>query len=145
MSRSIQREIQVDAGPEVVYQVISAPHHLQRWGPDRAEFEAVPGASGVVVFRRDDGDKVEPLTIVDADPPRRFSYRWSYTGDVPTAANSLLVSFELMPVEGGTVVRFAETGYDEAGKADQTLVNHTAGWDHYLPRLAPYAAEVARS
>ncbi|GAA2831980.1 SRPBCC domain-containing protein [Kribbella solani] len=144
MTRSIERELQVDAAPEVVYEVISSPRHLQEWGPDQAEFEPVPGATGVVVFRRD-GDKVEPLTVVDADPPRRFSYRWSYTGDAPTEANSLLVSFDLTPAAGGTALRFTEIGYDEAGKSGQTLANHIAGWDHFLPRLAPYAARLARS
>ena len=39
---SIEREIHIDATPEVVYEVISTPEHLREWWPDEAELE--PGA-----------------------------------------------------------------------------------------------------
>jgi Uncharacterized conserved protein len=74
---SIEREIHVEAAPEVVYEVISTPEHLREWWPDEAELELVPGATGVISF----GDRstpeatVVPLTVLEADPPRRFSFR----------------------------------------------------------------------
>ncbi|HET9422181.1 MAG TPA: SRPBCC family protein, partial [Nocardioides sp.] len=34
---SIEREISIDATPEVVYEVISAPEHMREWWPDEAE------------------------------------------------------------------------------------------------------------
>jgi len=42
---SIQRELHIEAAPEVVYQVISTPEHLRRWWPDEADIEPVPGAT----------------------------------------------------------------------------------------------------
>ena len=140
MTRSIEREIRVDASPEVVYEVISSPKHLREWWPDDAALEAVPGAIGIVSF----GDKSKPdakvvaLTVVEADPPRRFSFRWDYDGEVATAANSLLVTFDLIPSDGGTLLRFAETGYDESAKSDEIYHDHVNGWGYFLPRLAPY-------
>lgn len=140
MSRSIEREIQVEASPEVVYEVVSSPEHLREWWPDDADLEAAPGAIGSVSF----GDRSTPdlnvvaLTVVEADPPRRFSFRWDYDGEVATAENSLLVTFDLIPSDGGTLLRFAETGYDEAAKPDEVYHDHISGWDYFLPRLAPY-------
>ena len=140
MSRSIEREIRVEASPEVVYEVVSSPEHLREWWPDDADLEPVAGATGTVSF----GDTlVVALTVVEADPPRRFSFRWDYDGEVATAANSLLVTFDLIPSDGGTLLRFAETGYDEAAKPDEVYHDHASGWDYFLPRLAPYVDRLA--
>jgi uncharacterized protein YndB with AHSA1/START domain len=146
---SIEREIHVDATPEVVYAVISEPEHLREWWPDDAELEPVPGATGVIWFgdRTSADAKVVPLTVVDADPPRRFSFRWVHDeGDVATSANSLLVTFELVPSGDGTLLRFTETGFREKGweaaVLEQAYNEHTAGWDHFLPRLVTYLARL---
>ena len=97
---SIEREIQIDATPEVVYQVISTPEHLQEWWPDEAELEPVAGGTGRITF----GDSSSPdamsetLSVVEADPPRRFSFRWvADEGEPTTSSKSLLVTFDLIP------------------------------------------------
>jgi uncharacterized protein YndB with AHSA1/START domain len=142
---SIEREMHVDATPEVVYEVISTPEHLREWWPDEAELDPVPGASGVVSF----GDtsapdaKVVSLTVMEADPPRRFSFRWTHDKDeVATSANSLLVTFELVPAGAGTLLRFTETGFREQGweaaVLEEQYRDHVTGWDHFLPRLVTY-------
>jgi uncharacterized protein YndB with AHSA1/START domain len=144
---SIEREIHVDATPEVVYEVISTPEHLRGWWPDEAELEPVPGATGVISFgdRSAPGAKVVPLTVMEADPPRRFSFRWVYDdGVAATSANSLLVTFDLVPSGAGTLVRFTETGFRERGWEAAVLEahyrDHSSGWDHFLPRLVTYVA-----
>jgi uncharacterized protein YndB with AHSA1/START domain len=144
---SIEREIHVDATPEVVYEVISTPEHLRGWWPDEAELEPVPGATGVISFgdRSTPGAKVVPLTVMEADPPRRFSFRWVYDdGAAATTANSLLVTFELVPSGAGTLLRFTETGFRERGWEAAVLeahyLDHATGWDHFLPRLVTYVA-----
>ena len=142
MARSIEREIRVEASPEVVYEVISSPEHLREWWPDDADLEAVPGATGTVSFG---DDKVVPLTVTEADPPRRFAFRWAYDGDVATLENSLLVTFDLVPSAGGTLLRFAESGYDEAAKPDEMYEDHTRGWDYFLPRLTTYVDRLVSS
>jgi uncharacterized protein YndB with AHSA1/START domain len=134
--RSIDREIHIDAAPEVVYEVISTPEHLREWWPDDAEVEATPGATGFVSFGT---AKVVPLTVLEADPPRRFSIRWAYdAGDVAAAENSLLATFDLIPSGAGTLLRFSETGFDESAQTDDEYRDHITGWDYFLPRLAGY-------
>jgi uncharacterized protein YndB with AHSA1/START domain len=132
--RSIQREIQVNATPDVVYEVVSSPEHLREWWPDDADVDATPGAVGSVTFEK----SVVPLTVVEADPPHRFSFRWDYDGETATTSNSALVTFDLIPTGTGTLLRFSETGFDEAGKSDEVYHDHTSGWDYFLPRIAPY-------
>jgi uncharacterized protein YndB with AHSA1/START domain len=89
--------------------------------------------------------KVVPLTVVEADPPRRFAFRWVYDdGEGATPANSLLVSFDLFPSGAGTLVRFNETGFREKGLEGAALEeqyrDHVSGWDYFLPRLGSYTA-----
>ena len=43
---TIEREIYVDASPEVVFDVVSSPDHLKNWWPDEAHYEPTPGSNG---------------------------------------------------------------------------------------------------
>ncbi|SER04959.1 Uncharacterized conserved protein YndB, AHSA1/START domain [Lentzea xinjiangensis] len=146
---SIERELRIDASPEVVYEVVSSPEHVREWWPDEAEFDPVPGSTGRIVF----GDpaspeaKVEQLTVVEADPPRRFAFRWVHERGVPAApGNSLLVTIDLVPSGGGTLLRFTETGFRERGweaaVLEQAYADHSRGWDHFLPRLVARATSL---
>ncbi len=143
---SIERELHIAATPETVYEVISSPEHVQQWWPDEAQFDATPGATGFVAWgdRSTPGAKVVPLTVVEADPPRRFSFRWAQEDGEPAASgNSNLVTFDLTPSAGGTLLRFTESGFREKGLDDEALAqqyaDHARGWDGFLPRLAAYA------
>ncbi len=141
---SIERELHIAAAPEVVYEVVSRPEHLRQWWPDDADLEPIVGARGTVSFGP---DIVENLTVVEADPPRRFAFRWVHDADVEAGLeNSLLVTFELTPQEDGTLLRFTETGFRERGWEAALLEEqyhaHVTGWDYFLPRLVDYAAQV---
>ena len=146
---TIEREIHIDASPEVVFDVVSSPEHLREWWPDEAEFPAVPGGSGRIGFGdRAQGGTWVRFTVVDAVPPRLFSFRWTHPeGEAAAPGNSFLVVFELEPVGGGTRLRMTETGFRERGweaaVLGQQYREHEAGWDHFLPRLAPYVATLA--
>src|SRR3712207_6695880 len=114
---SIRREIQIDASPEVVFDVVSRPEHLQEWWPDDARYDLTPGAPGEIVFGDPAaGGAATGFTVVDARPPRLFSFRWTHpVGEIATEHNSLLVTFELEPAGGGTRLRMTETGFRERG------------------------------
>ncbi|WP_409329913.1 SRPBCC domain-containing protein [Trujillonella humicola] len=145
---TIERQLHVDASPEVVFDVVSSPEHLRQWWPDEAEFPAEPGGNGRIGF----GDPGQGrtwvrITVVDAVPPRLFSFRWTHEeGQAAAAGNSLLVVFELEPAGEGTLLRMTESGFRERGwdeaRAAEERADHVTGWDFYLPRLLAYAAEV---
>jgi uncharacterized protein YndB with AHSA1/START domain len=145
---SIERELHIEATPEVVYEVVTMPEHLREWWPDEAELVAVPGAAGVISFgdRSAPEAKIVTLTVVEASPSRRFSFRWVYDGEIATSANSLLVTFDLIPSGAGTLLRFTETGFRERGWEAAVLEehyrDHVRGWDHFLPRLVTYVARL---
>ncbi len=146
---SIEREIHVEASPDIVFEVISSPAHLTEWWPDEATLDPVPGAVGQLVFGTDDNPRahVAEITVVDAEPPRLFSFRWVYPeGEVATESNALLVTFELTPSGDGTRVRMTETGYREKGweiaVLEETYNDHVSGWDAVIPSLGEYVARL---
>lgn len=146
---TIEREIHIDASPEVVFEVVSSPAHLREWWTDEAEFPAVPGGEGRIGFGDfPQGGTWVRFTVVDAVPPRRFSFRWTHEeGQSAATGNSNLVVFELEPAGSGTFLRMTESGFRERGwdeaKVAAEHADHSAGWDFFLPRLQTYAATVA--
>ncbi len=143
---TIERQVYVEASPEIVFQVVSSPDHLKEWWPDDARYEPTPGSVGDIVFGDcNAGGTVVAFTVVDARPPRTFSFRWTHPAGEPAAAgNSLLVTFDLAPSGDGTLLTMTETGFREMGwevaVLEQQYREHGAGWDFYLPRLVPYVS-----
>jgi uncharacterized protein YndB with AHSA1/START domain len=144
---TIERDIQVDAAPETVFEVVSRPEHIREWWPDDAHLEPVAGAAGDLVFR--DAETGETgtvdLTVVEVDPPRRFSFRWCYA-EPERRGPALLVTFDLVPRDGGTLVRMTETGFREMGwevaVLEEQYQDHVNGWNHFIPRLGEYVARL---
>ena len=51
---SIEREIHIDASPEVVFEVISTPEHIREWWDAETDVQPTPGSTGELVWA--DGD-----------------------------------------------------------------------------------------
>ena len=142
---SIEREFTVEASPEVVFDVLSSPAHIKEWWGADAVLEPTPGTSGELAW--DGRAQVAPITVVEADPPWTFAFRWvSDEGAAAGAGNSLLVTFTLRPSETGTVVRLVETGFRERGWAAAVAQahhdEHVVGWDRHLATLRSYLAQL---
>jgi uncharacterized protein YndB with AHSA1/START domain len=147
---TIERELRIDASPEVVFEVISRPEHVRAWWPDEFDIEPVPGSSGRIVFGDAESPDahIEGFVVVEVDPPHRYSFRWTQPiGEPATGSNSLLVTFELTPDGDGTLLRMTETGFREQGwdvaQLEAMYLDHCAGWDHHLARLLSHATTVA--
>lgn len=143
---TLEREIFIDASPEVVFDVVSRPEHVRRWWPDDADYELMPGASGEITFGDPNagGAKVS-LSVLDVDPPHSFSFRWTHpSGETAIKGNSLLVTIELSRSGAGTVLKLTESGFREMGWSADELEHqygeHAAGWTHFLAKVAPYVA-----
>ncbi|MCX5008950.1 SRPBCC domain-containing protein [Streptomyces sp. NBC_00638] len=141
----LEREIHIDAAPEIVFDVVSRPEHIKMWWSDDASFDSAPGAVGELVW----GDRaaVERIVVVDVDPPRKFAFRWvAADGQLPDPENSLLVSIELVPSGDGTILRLTESGWREKGweaaVLEEAFHDHERGWDLFLPKLQSYAPSV---
>ena len=114
---SIEREIRIDAPPEVVYEVISTPEHLREWWPDDAELAPFPGATGTSPSATRPRRTRRSSSSPSWRPNRPAGSRSAGCtgGGAGGPGNSLLVTFELVPVRRGTLVRFNETGFREPG------------------------------
>ncbi|HWJ83593.1 MAG TPA: SRPBCC domain-containing protein [Nocardioides sp.] len=142
---SIERELRIDASPEIVFEVVSDPVHVTRWWPEEADYEVEEGSAGELVFVHEGERITVAFEVVDAVPGRLFSFRWTHPeGERPRRDNSFLVTFELSPDGDGTLLRMTETGFRERGWEVAVLEaayrDHSEGWDHHLARLAPYVA-----
>jgi len=146
---TIERELFIEASPEVVFDVVSSAEHVREWWPDDACFEAVAGDTGEIVFGEHGGERtVVSLTVVEVQPPELFSFRWTHPeGEPAREGNSLLVTFRLTALRGGTLLRMTESGFREMGWSvallEQQYGEHVTGWDHYLPRIAPCVAKLS--
>lgn len=139
---TIERDIEIEAPVEVVWRTITEPELIRTWFSDAADLEARPGAVGSLTFRADTDDpNVVGITVVAADRPHRFSYRWVYPpGERATEANSTLVTFTLV-ADGvdRTRLRVVETGLDEMDLAEDEkqkfFEQHRDGWQVQGDRL----------
>ncbi len=143
---TIEREVHIEAPPEVVFDVISRPEHIRDWWSADTDIEPVVGSASELTWRDEASGRVDvvPITVIDVQPPHLFSFRWTQgAGEAPTPSNSLLVMFELSPSGTGTVLRLTETGFRERGwevaVLEEAYNDHVNGWNFYVPRIAACA------
>ena len=139
---TIERDIEIEAPVEVVWRTITEPDLIRTWFSDAADVEPRPGAVGSLTFRADtDAPNIVGITVVVADRPHRFSYRWVYpTGERATEANSTLVTFTIVANgDERTRLRVVETGLDQMHMADDEkqkfFEDHRNGWQVQGDRL----------
>jgi len=153
---SVEREILIRASTEIVWGVITQPEQISRWFSDEADVEGRAGADGTLTWRRggrggggDKPDAIVPIRVVEAEPFRRFSFRWNHPQEAqPDDGNSALVEFILTEEAGGTRLRVLESGidavtHDQEGEA-KYREDHEHGWEKHLGELLDYVASKPR-
>ena len=147
---TIEREIQIDASPATVFEVITSPEHLKEWWPDEAVIEPTPGAKGELVFGdRSSARRADPpghrgrrraaaAVLVPLDPP---GGRGRPRGQL--AARHLRADRQRRrdpPAHDRD--RLPRDGLGGRRARGSSTSDHVEGWDHFLPRLVDYAATV---
>jgi uncharacterized protein YndB with AHSA1/START domain len=129
-----ERDLQIAASPETVWQFLVDPEKLARWKGRLAQtFDPRPGGAYRIEVIP---GHVAAGAFVELDPPRRLVYTWGWEPDengsnvVPPGASTVVI--ELVPEGGGTRLRFVHRDLPSQESAER----HALGWDHYLPRLA---------
>ncbi|HXP28582.1 MAG TPA: SRPBCC domain-containing protein [Solirubrobacteraceae bacterium] len=151
---SVEREILIAASAEVVWGVITEPQQISRWFSDDAALEARAGADGALTWKpggrggEKQVDLVVPIRVVDAEPFRRFSFRWNHPeGSAPDESNSALVEFSLIDEPGGTRLRVVESGIELVTSDEQTKARyaeeHEHGWQKHFGELLEYLSSKA--
>lgn len=123
MSDDVVFELDLEAGCEEVYSLLTDLRRLQSWMPVTV-FEAWVGGRFELVAR----GMVAIGWIVRMDPPHQLAYSWDWRDSpLPTPTE---VSITLTPVTAGTRLQLRHSGLSpeqESGFAE--------GWNYYLPRL----------
>ena len=134
----IEKNIVIDASPEVVFKAITDQEELTNWFPDQAILEPKLGGKVKFGFYKDKERKHGELecvpegTIVEFVPNKKLSYTWRQT-NTPDFPNTV-VTWELEEIaHNKTRVKLLHTGF-EPGK----LFKHDEGWSYFLNRLQKY-------
>jgi len=132
-----ERELQIDASPETVWEFLVDPEKVARWkGLPATAFDARPGGTYRIEIIP---GHVASGAFVELERPRRLVYTWGWEpgADGPNAVppGSSTVEIELVPAGAGTRLRF--THRDLPGI--EAAQSHAEGWNHYLDRLATAA------
>ncbi len=133
-----ERELQIDASPETVWEFLVDPEKVARWkGLPASAFEPTPGGAYRIEVIP---GHVASGAFVELERPSRIVYTWGWEagedGPSPVPPGSSTVEIELVPVNGGTSLRFTHRDLPNSAAAE----SHAVGWDHYLGRLVVAAS-----
>ena len=127
----VEREVRVEADPEVVFPFFTEPEKMARWLGSSAVLDPRPGG----VFSVNSGiDFYLAGEYLVVEPHSRVVFTWGF-GNFPEADNLLpagasTVEVELVPDGEATLVRLTHRVPTELADF------HSMGWEHYLGRLA---------
>jgi uncharacterized protein YndB with AHSA1/START domain len=96
-------EIEIDAGPEVVWEVLTAFERWPSWNPDVKSMSIEGAVAEGTVFRWKAGPGTITSTLRRVEPPRVIAW----TGK--TLGIDAIHVYTLEPDDGGTVVRTEES------------------------------------
>jgi uncharacterized protein YndB with AHSA1/START domain len=124
----LEREVRVEAPPDVVFQFFVDPDQMVRWKGVAATLDPRPGG----VYRVNvTGTHVARGEYVEVVPNERVVFTWGWEDEgnpVPPGASRVEVT--LVPDGSATIVRLRHLGLP-GGPEDR----HADGWEHYMARL----------
>jgi uncharacterized protein YndB with AHSA1/START domain len=124
----LEREVRVEAPPDVVFRFFVDPDQMVRWKGVAATLDPRPGG----VYRVNvTGTHVARGEYVEVVPNERVVFTWGWEDEgnpVPPGASTVEVT--LVPDGSATIVRLRHHGLP-GGPEDR----HADGWEHYMARL----------
>jgi len=129
----VDRTVFIDAGPDVVYELLTDADRFVEWMAPDASIDCRVG--GTIAWRHRNGDRCSG-TFVELVPARRivFTYGWD-RADVEIPPGSTTVEITLRPRDGGTELHLVHRGLPAP-----MVEPHAGGWANYLHRLAVAAS-----
>lgn len=147
----VEREILIEAPPDIVWSVITEAEHVGRWFSDSAAIDLRPG--GELILTWDEHGAVY-WRVERIDPHHFVSFRWLRpmqglsSGVEPPEGNSTLVEFSLDAEGEATRLRVVESGFRELAGSEQENAKdaeeHSRGWELELGELRDYVSAHVR-
>lgn len=128
-TRSIEKELYIEAPLEVVWRALTDATELTRWFPVEAAVE--PGEGGTI--RLSWGEGAEGTARIHLwDPERSVGWREQYGSVV------LAVEYHIEAKGGGTVLRLVHSGFAATEDWDEQFHMVDGGWSYFLESLRHY-------
>ncbi len=141
----IERQIQLSSSQSRVWRALTDSKEFGRWFGMEVNEPFKPGAT---VRARLTGKGYEHLTldlVVDrVEPERFFSFRWHPYAIDPNVDYSnepmTLITFTLEPVNGGTLLKVVESGFDKipASRRMKAFEMNGKGWEGQMKNIEKY-------
>ena len=128
----IEREIFIAASPEAVFRFFVEPAFMARWFGQQHNLD--PRPAGIFRVEVNAGNFARG-TYTEVIPHRRIAFTWGWEGRTDLPPGRSLVEIELVPKEGGTLLRLRHSGLPKTAEAPFTPEDHGRRWANYLVRL----------
>jgi uncharacterized protein YndB with AHSA1/START domain len=127
----IEREIHIQAPPEVVFAFFTDAAKHPRWMGRNAVLDPRPG--GLYRVEVTDTHTVVGEYLL-VEPPSKIVFTWGFAGNQTIPPGSSTVDITLTPDRDGTLLHLTHTGLPHPA-----LHDHHRGWTGYLTQLAAAA------
>jgi uncharacterized protein YndB with AHSA1/START domain len=127
--RAVDHQYFIRAEPAAVFQALTEPAWLTRWLCDTAELSLRKGGSYRLGWT--DGP-THAGAIVDFTPGTRIAFAWTWPG---TALEGTVVSLEVVPREGGALLRVRHTGFPRREEWVDLYGGAEWGWTYFAMNL----------
>ena len=141
----INKVIEINASPEVVFKALSDSEELIKWFPDAAVLEPKVGGKFKISFLKDsekprmrmDKDFVNKGRVLEFIQNKKLIYTWQWKNfsDFPETK----VTWELEQVDKNkTRVILTHSGFIGKEEGPASIKEHTQGWSFFLNELVSY-------
>ena len=134
---NIEREIFIAASPETVFKYFVERAFMARWFGKQHTLDPRPG--GIFRVEVSAGNFVRG-TFTEVRPHRRIAFTWGWEGRDDLPPGRSLVEIELVPKDGGTLLRLRHSGLPIMAETPFTPEEHRKRWTKYLARLGKQSA-----
>lgn len=148
MSDKIEKQVELKVPVSRVWRALTDHEEFGTWFRAKMEGPFAPGevAHGQITYPGYEHIKLQ-LNVVAMEPERLFSFTWhpyavdpavEYTDEPHT-----LVEFRLEPIDGGTLLRVTESGFENVPKERrfEAYRMNEEGWTIQMDNIAKYLAD----
>jgi len=127
----VRQETVIEAPPATVFAYLTDPEKILSWMGAEVTTEAHPG--GLYLLKGVGGPhgRTARGAFREVVPVHRLAYSFGWEGDEEVPPGSSLVEIDLLPRNGGTLLRMTHSGLPNEAQCER----HGVGWAHYLTRL----------
>ena len=129
---NVEREIFIAASPETVFRYFVERAFMARWFGEQHTLDPRPG--GIFRVEVSAGNFVRG-TFTEVRPHRRIAFTWGWEGRDDLSPGRSLAEIELLPKDGGILLRLRHSGLSTTAETPFTPEEHRRRWANYLTRL----------